>query len=84
MDKVRGSEHQRKSGRASHPGGRGGFRGGTERSGFAEVAARDPFLLLDCFHSDKPDDFTRPGSMAPHRGMETITYVLDGDVEHKV
>ena len=51
--------------------------------GFHEVPQLDPFLLLDCFHSDNRDDYVRGFPWHPHRGMETITYVLDGDVEHQ-
>jgi len=51
--------------------------------GFREVPQLDPFLLLDCFHSDHRDDYVKGFPWHPHRGMETITYVLDGDVEHE-
>ena len=51
--------------------------------GFHEVPQMDPFLLLDCFHSDNRDDYVRGFPWHPHRGIETITYVLDGDVEHQ-
>ena len=51
--------------------------------GFREIPQLDPFLLLDCFHSDHRDDFVRGFPWHPHRGIETITYVLDGDVEHQ-
>jgi len=51
--------------------------------GFHEVPQLDPFLLLDCFHSDNRDDYVKGFPWHPHRGMETITYVLDGDVEHQ-
>jgi len=51
--------------------------------GFHEVPQLDPFLLLDCFQSDNRDDYVRGFPWHPHRGIETITYVLDGDVEHQ-
>lgn len=51
--------------------------------GFHQTPQLDPFLLFDCFHSDHRDDYVRGFPWHPHRGIETITYVLDGDVEHK-
>jgi redox-sensitive bicupin YhaK (pirin superfamily) len=42
----------------------------------------DPFLLLDDFRSDNPAQFLQGFPWHPHRGMETITYVLQGNVEH--
>jgi redox-sensitive bicupin YhaK (pirin superfamily) len=50
--------------------------------GFSEVPVFDPFLLLDDFRSDNPDHYVKGFPWHPHRGIETITYVLDGDVEH--
>ncbi len=50
--------------------------------GFSEVPLFDPFLLLDDFRSDDPDHFLKGFPWHPHRGIETITYVLKGDVEH--
>ncbi len=51
--------------------------------GFGDPAEFDPFLLLDDFRSDDPGDY-RPGfPWHPHRGIETITYVLAGEVEHR-
>jgi len=42
----------------------------------------DPFLLLDHFGSDKPEDYMRGFPWHPHRGMETVTYMWTGEVEH--
>jgi quercetin 2,3-dioxygenase len=50
--------------------------------GFAEVPFFDPFLLLDDFRSCNPDHYLKGFPWHPHRGIETITYVLQGDVEH--
>jgi quercetin 2,3-dioxygenase len=50
--------------------------------GFGEVPLFDPFLLLDDFRSDQPDHYLKGFPWHPHRGIETITYVLRGDVEH--
>jgi quercetin 2,3-dioxygenase len=50
--------------------------------GFSEVPLFDPFLLLDDFRSDDPTHFLKGFPWHPHRGIETITYVLKGDVEH--
>jgi redox-sensitive bicupin YhaK (pirin superfamily) len=50
--------------------------------GFYQVPSLAPFLLLDDFHSDHPGDYLRGFPWHPHRGIETITYVLYGKVEH--
>jgi len=50
--------------------------------GFHETPELDPFLLLDHFRSENPEDYRSGFPWHPHRGMETITYLLDGEVEH--
>jgi redox-sensitive bicupin YhaK (pirin superfamily) len=50
--------------------------------GFDHVPELDPFLLLDDFHSDNPDDYVKGFPWHPHRGIETITYMLYGTVAH--
>ncbi|MCL1787756.1 MAG: pirin family protein [Defluviitaleaceae bacterium] len=42
----------------------------------------DPFLMLDAFKSDNPADYIKGFPMHPHRGIETITYLLEGRVDH--
>ena len=51
--------------------------------GFGDTADFDPFLLLDDFRNDKPADYLAGFPWHPHRGIETITYVLAGSVHHK-
>ena len=43
----------------------------------------DPFLMLDEFGSDNPDDYISGFPPHPHRGIETVTYMLNGEFEHK-
>jgi len=50
--------------------------------GFGNTQDFDPFLLLDDFRNDKPEDYLAGFPWHPHRGIETITYILSGKVEH--
>ncbi|MDD4920936.1 MAG: pirin family protein [Bacteroidales bacterium] len=43
----------------------------------------DPFLLLDLFGSDRPEEYARGFPWHPHRGIETVTYMLEGQVDHE-
>jgi len=51
--------------------------------GNREVPKLDPFLLLDDFRSDNPAEYVAGFPWHPHRGIETVTYMLDGVVEHE-
>ena len=50
--------------------------------GFGDTSEFDPFLLFDDFRNDRPQDFLKGFPWHPHRGIETITYVLAGTVAH--
>jgi redox-sensitive bicupin YhaK (pirin superfamily) len=50
--------------------------------GHPEVPRFDPFLLLDDFGSDNPEDYIAGFPWHPHRGIETVTYMVSGEVEH--
>ena len=47
-----------------------------------DTADFDPFLMLDAFDSRNPEDYIKGFPWHPHRGIETITYLLQGDIEH--
>ena len=50
--------------------------------GFGDPKPFDPFLMMDDFRNDRPADYMAGFPWHPHRGIETITYVLAGEVEH--
>ncbi|MGB7287561.1 MAG: pirin family protein [Salaquimonas sp.] len=50
--------------------------------GFDDPSMADPFLLFDDFRNDRPEDFLKGFPWHPHRGIETITYVLNGTIDH--
>lgn len=50
--------------------------------GYNDTKEFDPFLMLDAFDSTNPDDYTRGFPWHPHRGIETVTYLISGEIEH--
>lgn len=50
--------------------------------GTRELMAHDPFLMLDAFYSDDPDSYLAGFPNHPHRGFETVTYLIQGKMEH--
>lgn len=50
--------------------------------GYHDAKDIDPFLMLDAFDSTNPADYTKGFPWHPHRGIETITYLIAGDIEH--
>jgi redox-sensitive bicupin YhaK (pirin superfamily) len=51
--------------------------------GSSQTLRHDPFLMLDEFFSDNPEDYLAGFPAHPHRGFETVTYMLDGRMQHK-
>jgi len=51
--------------------------------GASQFARHDPFLMLDEFYSDDPNDYLAGFPSHPHRGFETVTYMLDGHMQHR-
>jgi len=51
--------------------------------GFREIPDYDPFLMMDFFDSTNPDDYTKGFPWHPHRGIETVTYLVSGEMEHQ-
>lgn len=51
--------------------------------GSRQALRHDPFLMLDEFYSDNPNDYLAGFPSHPHRGFETVTYMLDGHMQHK-
>lgn len=50
--------------------------------GYNDTKDYDPFLMLDAFDSENPEDYTKGFPWHPHRGIETVTYLINGDIEH--
>lgn len=50
--------------------------------GYSQVPQFDPFLMLDDFHSSNPEHYLPGFPWHPHRGIETVTYIIEGQVEH--
>ncbi|MDR1747557.1 MAG: pirin family protein [Spirochaetaceae bacterium] len=51
--------------------------------GYYDVKDFDPFLMLDSFESENPADYIKGFPMHPHRGIETITYLIQGEIDHQ-
>jgi len=51
--------------------------------GHDDVKDIDPFLMLDVFDSSNPEDYIKGFPMHPHRGIETITYLIEGEIHHE-
>lgn len=51
--------------------------------GYYDVEAFDPFLMMDFFNSTNPEDYVKGFPWHPHRGIETVTYLVKGEIEHE-
>ena len=51
--------------------------------GHDDVCEADPFLMLDAFDSTNPEDYINGFPFHPHRGIETVTYLVEGEIDHK-
>ncbi len=51
--------------------------------GYSDTKDFDPFLMLDAFDSTNPDDYVKGFPWHPHRGIETVTYLISGRIEHE-
>jgi len=51
--------------------------------GYYDTKDLDPFLMLDAFDSKNPEDYIKGFPWHPHRGIETVTYLISGDIEHQ-
>lgn len=51
--------------------------------GYHDVRDFDPFLMLDAFDSRNPEDYTKGFPWHPHRGIETVTYLISGRIDHE-
>ena len=80
-------ERLRRSVKSNGSSGTGGYRRRWRQLvrviGQPALMDLDPFLLLDAFRSDNPDDYIAGFPPHPHRGFETVTYLLNGRMRHK-
>lgn len=51
--------------------------------GYHDTKDYDPFLMMDAFDSHNPEDYVKGFPWHPHRGIETITYLIEGEIEHQ-
>ena len=51
--------------------------------GYRDTKDYDPFLMMDAFDSHNPEDYVKGFPWHPHRGIETITYLIEGEIEHQ-